>query len=81
MTHTESLRTKIMIINYTALCKIQLVLTPTTTVQPTPLPFPELPKRRTTTVMLSLENFLLIQTTKQKPVEIIVFGAKEILAG
>lgn len=46
MTHIESLLTKIMIINYTALCKLQLVLKQTTTVQPAPPPCPELPKRR-----------------------------------
>lgn len=76
MTHIESLLTKIMTINYTALCKIQLVLKQTTTVQPAPLPFPEPPKRRKTTVMLPLED-LLIQTTKQ--LETVVFGAKEAI--
>lgn len=65
-----------MTINYTALCKIQLVLKQTTTVQPAPLPFPEPPKRRKTTVMLPLED-LLIQTTKQ--LETVVFGAKEAI--
>lgn len=66
-THIESLLTKIMIINYTALCKIQLVLRQATTVQATPLPSPEPPKRRKTTVMLSLQDFLPNQTTEWKP--------------
>lgn len=68
MTHVESLVTKIMIINYTALCKIQLVLKQTTTVQPTPPPFPEPPKRRKNHCETVTGRVLLIQTTKQKSV-------------
>lgn len=44
--------------NYTALCKIRLVLKQTTTVQTTPLSqFQSHPKEIKTTVMLSLEDF------------------------
>lgn len=79
-THIESLLTKIMIINYTALCKIQLVLRQTTTVQATPLPPPEPPKRRKTIVMLSLKDFCRIKQQNGNLPDTVVFGVKEVIA-
>lgn len=69
MTHIESLLTKIVIINYTALCKIQLVLKQTTTVQPTPLPVPEPPARREAGNPCAAVPGSVLPTgaTKQKP--------------
>lgn len=69
MTHTESLRTKIMIINYTALCKRQPVLQQTTTVQPGhPSPIPRATHKKENHWDAVPGRFLLIQATQQKPV-------------
>lgn len=78
-THIESLLKKIMIINYTALCKIQLVLRQTTTVQLTLLPSPEPPERRKITVMLSLQDFCWIKQQNGNLLDTVVFGVKEVI--